>query len=542
MMNTKRGSIFDKHQFEIDIQNIIRNYQLDGFLKCSVNELKQSYTTDSSQIEISFSINESKRTVIGVILFEGNKEIKTTKLLKSIYTKPGNVLNSVTLTQDITQILNLYESLGFPFASASVKDISTYTDGSTEKLMITLTIKENDKVKIDKIVIEGNTDTKSEVILREIRLPKNNSITKETILEIKQRLDNIGYFENVELPKIVKYRNSTILQIKVKEGSTNTFDGILGYVPPLQNEDKGYFTGLVNLSLKNLFGTGRKIDARWQKQDKSSQELELKYLEPWFLNQPVNVNLSFLQRVQDSTYVRRNFGIKTDALISPRFSVSLLGNVDRVIPSSSVSVSGITLFDSRLLNAGTELRYDSRDYIFNPFSGILWKTGYTVGQKKVYNFASFKDVPQTFTVQRYLIDFDFYSSFFKRQSSLVSLHGAEVRSPKLENADYFRFGGTKTVRGYREEQFLASSIIWGNFELRYSLSRKTFASVFYDIGYYRKPFEDVTLQPEQKALIYGYGVGIRIETPLGIFGVSYALGKGDTPLEGKVHFGLINDF
>ena len=48
--------------------------------------------------------------------------------------------------------------------------------------------------------------------------------------------------------------------------------------------------------------------------------------------------------------------------------------------------------------------------------------------------------------------------------------------------------------------------------------------------------------PVQEGFIFGYGLGIRIETGLGMFGVSYALGKGDSILEGKVHFGLINDF
>jgi outer membrane protein insertion porin family len=79
-------------------------------------------------------------------------------------------------------------------------------------------------------------------------------------------------------------------------------------------------------------------------------------------------------------------------------------------------------------------------------------------------------------------------------------------------------------------------------ELRYSLTRKTFASVFYDFGYYFKPYDALALTPEDKNFIYGYGVGIRIETALGIFGISYALGRGDSFLQGKVHFGVINDF
>jgi outer membrane protein insertion porin family len=336
-----------------------------------------------------------------------------------------------------------------------------------------------------------------------------------------------------------------VLDIKVKEGNTNTFDGILGYVPPIQNEDNGYFTGLVNLSLRNLFGTGRRADARWQKETRSTQELELKYLEPWVLGYPFNANIGFLQRVQDSTYIKRNVSLKGEALITRSFSASLLANFERVIPTLNDNNEQIyNVFDSRTVSTGVEIKLDTRDYIYNPASGVLYRTSYQVGQKKIYNASAFPnlDIPADFTVQKGTVDLDFYYSFFRRQTSLVGVHGVEIRSPEFEIADYMRFGGSATVRGYREDQFLASRAAWANFELRYSLTRKTFASIFYDAGYYKKPYDALTMSPEQSGFIFGYGAGIRIETSLGIFGVSYALGKGDTFLEGKIHFGLINDF
>jgi outer membrane protein insertion porin family len=40
----------------------------------------------------------------------------------------------------------------------------------------------------------------------------------------------------------------------------------------------------------------------------------------------------------------------------------------------------------------------------------------------------------------------------------------------------------------------------------------------------------------------GYGIGIQVETGLGVMGVSFALGEGDSFSNGKIHFGLINEF
>ena len=47
--------------------------------------------------------------------------------------------------------------------------------------------------------------------------------------------------------------------IRVQEGNTNTFDGVVGYMPGTGTGDEGYLTGLVSVSMRNLFGTARKL-------------------------------------------------------------------------------------------------------------------------------------------------------------------------------------------------------------------------------------------------------------------------------------------
>lgn len=541
-MTVKAGSAFSEIQFELDLKNIIQNYQKAGYINCKITGSTKEYNFDSSDVSLFVNIEEGKQVFTGEVIFEGNKLYKTPYLESIIDTKPGKVLDASVLNRDLTDLLNLYEKKGYTFVSITVKNIEEYSEDNTNKLRVVIKIDENEKIKIDNIVIEGNTTTKKAVITREISLGENNLISRENLLEIKRRLENLGYFESVEQPKILKYRNSTVLMIKVKEGNTNTFDGILGYVPPSLSEAKGYFTGLVNLSIRNLFGTGRRVEARFQKEVKTTQELELRYLEPWLFGYPLNINLAFLQRIEDSTYIKRDVSVKSDALVSKKLTLSAIFNFGRVIPT--LTNNTFSIFDSRLLAAGIEIKFDSRDYVYNPFSGILYRTGYSVGQKKIYNASSFpgRDIPQDFTVQKGAVDLDFYYSFFKRQSSLVAVHGVEIRSPKFETADLYRFGGINSVRGYRDGQFLGSRVAWSNIEVRYSLSRKSFAAVFYDMGYYRRPEDDLFNIPAQEGFIFGYGLGIRIETGLGMFGVSYALGKGDSILEGKVHFGLINDF
>ncbi|MCP5062019.1 MAG: hypothetical protein GY936_06090, partial [Ignavibacteriae bacterium] len=145
-------------------------------------------------------------------------------------------------------------------------------------------------------------------------------------------LNRLRFFDPVEKPTY--YLNSKeegILKISLKEKSTNNFDGIIGYVPASRTDDKGYFTGIVNISLRNIFGTGRGAGIKWQQENRNTQELQIKYLEPWVLNFPVNFNLHLFQRKQDSSYVKRIYGGNLDYLATENITASLIVESESVI-------------------------------------------------------------------------------------------------------------------------------------------------------------------------------------------------------------------
>ncbi len=545
LMLSKKDGVFKEEQFRLDLKTIRDKYKSSGFLFTKFEEESVLFSEDSSFADIILKINEGEKVVIGEIVIEGNNVLNDNEILNSFVTKTGDVLNEAILNDDILELLKTYETRELPFAKISVKDISVYKSGEKNKLKIELFVTENSRVKIDQVKIKGNETTKENVILRELHLDKNKFITSKSLQEMKERLDRLNIFEFIDNPKIYSERNKTGsgLLIEVKEGNTNTFDGIIGYNPPSGENDNGYFTGLVNVSFRNLFGTGRRIDAKYQQEVKETQELEFKYLEPYFFNLPLNLNLGFLQRIQDTTYTLRNLDLKGDFLFSDKFTVSLIAGYNRVIPSDIVNPSFL-IADSRTFSSGVELRYDSRDNIFVPSKGFLYKSFYSYGNKRIFNITSLQNsgYSENYSLQRYYIELDFYSSFLKRQTALIKLFGGEVKSDKLEDSDFFRIGGNKFIRGYRNEQFLASRIASGNAELRYSISRKGFIFGFFDAGYFYRPEDVINNYQSQSGFLYGYGFGIRLESSLGIIGVSYALGKDDGLSDGKINFGLINDF
>jgi outer membrane protein insertion porin family len=118
----------------------------------------------------------------------------------------------------------------------------------------------------------------------------------------------------------------------------------------------------------------------------------------------------------------------------------------------------------------------------------------------------------------------------------------ELRGSDFENSDLFRLGGTMSLRGFREQQFLGNRIFWSNFEFRSLLTQRSYAFLFFDTGYYLRNEEPERLILKQEEFKIGYGLGLSLETGLGILAVSFALGQGDSFSDGKIHFGIINEF
>lgn len=537
-MVTKENKPFNLKQFELDLKSLRQKYKESGFLLALIKNFQLEFSQDSSYVDILIEINENEQVKIGKISFSGNKSVSESKILELFETRKGDVLNDNKLNNDIKSLLQYYEQMGLPFTTIEVSKMNIYYIDETPLLEINISINEGSKVKIDEIKISGNESTKDYVILREINLTEDRTISREQIEEIKFRLDRLNFFEKIEEPQVYTVKNTgkNGLLITVKEGNTNTFDGVIGYVPPANDNETGYFTGLVNLSFRNIFGTGRGISAKWQQERKSTQDLQLGYLEPYFLSLPVNINLSFNQRIQDSTYTKRNFEFKTEVMFSLRFSGTFIGGYERIIPSSDSNAVRL-VSDSRILFTGTEIKYDSRDNIFNPTKGILYSVSFIYGDKKVFSSES-----NNYSVKKYYSALNIFFSLFKSQVTLVKFFGGQITTSKFEDSDYFRIGGNKNIRGYREEQFLASRLAYNNLEFRYLIGRKSFVFGFFDYGYYFRDADVTGKINKQEGFLYGYGFGMQVETGLGIIGVSYALGKGDGFLDGKINFGLINSF
>ncbi|MEO8166855.1 MAG: POTRA domain-containing protein [bacterium] len=540
----KSSRAYAQPLLEKDIETIADNYRRRGYLAATIEP--RISNADTSAIDILFDITEGRQSLIGSITAGGSVQFTPRDIFGYFNLKPGDPLDESILEQDIDELLGRYERHGFPFAQARVVKLQARKGEETDTLDIVLNIDEGRQVTIDEIRVEGNKETNPAVVVRETRITSGEVFNPVKVDAIKPRLMRLNIFSDVSDPELYVRGGKNGLLIKVNEGSTNTFDGVVGYIPGNGEEQSGYLTGLVSVSMRNLFGSGRKLGFKWAREDRFSQELSVNYLEPWIFNLPANLGGSFLQRQQDSSYVRRELDFKAELMLSEELSVSALLKSENVIPSATDSTFS-RVFQSSIVSVGAEIQYDTRDEPYSPTSGARYRTDYQYGTKRISRIPSalIGSIPARSTVQRFTLDLDFYLSTFTRQVLAVGLHGRELRGGQPEEGEMFRLGGSRSLRGFRESQFIGSRLGWSNTEYRFLLARRSFFYGFIDAGYYFRPADDSRQVPVAKSagFKYGYGIGIQLETGLGVLAVSFAIGS-DTPsfTNGKIHFGLINDF
>ena len=522
------------------------HFGAEGYFHAEFQGSKIELSPDSQHVKLIIKIDEGEPTYVRKIFFTGLDTASDNNIFSSFDFLENHIYSKSNLEENILSALNYFQNNGYPFAKIIVSSFYFYTDTAKKDYFADIHINVNKErlCRIDKIEIAGNNKTQSNVIQRELRLKPGEVYSQKIIDDLPSRLNRLAFFEPVGNPRyFVDSKNEGILRIEVKEKVTNNFDGIIGYIPSTVSNQSGYLTGLVDVSLRNLFGTGRAAAIHWQQYNRSSQDLQLKYLEPWLFGYPFNLNLSLFQRQQDSTYVQRTVEASLEYLATDNVSASVFISTDAVIPTDNGNQI-FTVYNSSSLTTGLNIKVDTRDDPYAPTRGILFLNSYSFSKKTISGPVQFftPDLATSINLQRLTLDIGGYYELFNRQVIALGLHGRELRGQFFENSDLFRLGGASSLRGYSESQFLGNRVMWTNLEFRSLLTKRSFVFLFLDTGYYLRNADPSRNILKAEGFNVGYGLGMNIETGLGVLSVSFALAKGDSFSNGKIHFGIVNQF
>lgn len=533
------GSPWSSEAHRADLDRIRAGYRAEGFLEASVLEGGLRYSADSSAVELSVQIQENRRAVLGLVRFTGTEAVEEGEI-RSAFALASSEPFSVRLVEEgIRQILRTYEQNGLPLAAATIAELEVHQRDGDLAVDVTIAIDEGPESLVTGARISGNDRTREDVIVRELRLGRGRPFDPELPARARRSLERLDIFSSVSEPEYYVQPDGNLgLAITVREGNTNRFDGAIGYIPSAVEGQSGTVTGLLEFGFKNLLGTGRRLDARWRRIDRLSQDLALRYKEPWLFDLPVSVTGSFAQRKQDSSYVQRGFDAAAELMVTDEFSLGLSVTTTSVVPGqlsvpavSTNSSTGFALF----------VLYDSRDRPIASTTGALFQTSYERGSKRT-EAGPVSPVAANESRDRITADVEAYFMIRRPHVIAVAAHGRDIRTAALEVSDLYRLGGARTLRGYAEDQFAGSRVVWTNAEYRFLAGGRSYLYAFVDWGYVAVLAADDSPLVSSDIRPYGYGAGLLVETVLGIVDVSIAAGKDDTFSTAKFHLRLINEF
>lgn len=493
---------------------------------------------------VSVEIDEGPDARLAAVRLTGIDEADRVEIRRGVEFGPGDVLSLAALEDDIHSILDWYAARGHPFAAVapgilvaregegsilepSTLELSTLEPSTLGRPTLELSIDENLATRFGEVYLYGNDLTRDDVIVRETGIIEGAIYDARIVDAVSRRLEWLRIFSDVAEPVVFvdPVTGSASVGIVVSERPVNSISGLLGYAP--DPDGRGEFTGLVDMRLGNIAGTGRKASASWERLQSRHERITFRYEEPWLFGAPVNAGVRGEQAIRDTLYTTMEADLFVSAHFGPRTTITWSVGSERYIPGGAGEST------TEGYRTAVEAEYDLLDDALNPSRGAR------VGGGLEYRDQEVRDSGGRYRTGTLVIDCGLVIPTREAQAILlrIELTGMASTQDEIPFHEQITLGGANSLRGYREEQFRGSRVALGTVEYRFLLGRMSRAIVFVDAGYFYRQSPSFA-----KGTKLGYGIGLRGETGLGIIAIDYGLGEGDSLLDGKLHVGLIREF
>nr|WP_314735065.1 outer membrane protein assembly factor BamA [uncultured Campylobacter sp.] len=234
-----------------DPARIQDKYYQKGYLDATVSNPYLNAYMDNYTADLTYYVTEGEQYRVSSVDIEAPEflELDKEKILKDFRLESGDVMNSARLRQDIKKLDDMVADKGYAFVRINPKTEKNVED---KTVSIVYEVVPDEKVYIRNVQISGNDRTVDRVVRRELYLTEGNLYSRTDLQDSKDALKRTSYFDEVEIEEQRVGANQVDLLVKVKEASTGSISGGIGY---------GSSDGLLlnaSVSDTNVFGSGMK--------------------------------------------------------------------------------------------------------------------------------------------------------------------------------------------------------------------------------------------------------------------------------------------
>ena len=537
---TKSGRV-DREQVEDDLEAVVKHYRNYGYLRARLAnvEYKTSDNAEGRQrLHLKVTVEEGPRYMVRNVSFGPLKVYTQEELEPGLSMLNGDIYSLQKVSDDVTMIRRYYGAKGYADAEVrpDINEAGVAEDG-THLVDIRYEVTEGDPYKVGRINVRGNTKTRQHVILRELPLKPGENLNSVDLETAKKRLDNLNYFDQVEVSQGLSstsgYRDINVNVHEKMTGSLtlgvafSTVENVYLYTTVTQSnfDIRGFVNG------GTFVGGGQRLTVSG-KLGTEYTSASIYLLEPWFLDQKLALGneLYFSNSSYMSDYYEQeNYGWA----VSLRKAVSDLTSVKfeyRLEQYGIDTRNWAPIFfqeqkgDYTRSHFRVSCEYDSRDSMVTPRKGGHLETH--------LGYSGPGSTEQTYSVG--VSGSYYYNSFW---DSIFSINfGLEtVDAVSGDNVPIFErcyLGGPANLRGFRyhdvgliDEALSGDETMGGNssayvqFELTLPVVESVRFAMFVDVGFVHGDSFDFA--PNELAA--DYGIGLRINLPMGPLAVDYAI-------------------
>lgn len=431
---------YDAEKTNYDKELLRRFYLKKGYADFRVVSAIAELSPDKKSFTVTFVVDEGKKyNVTDVDIVSEIADVNAEDYKDFIEVETDEKYDSEAIDETVTALTDELGKKGYAFVEV-VPDVNKNT--ATGEADITFRIKEGSRFFIDRINIKGNTNTHDKVIRRELRINEGDAFNASKIKDSRRNVENLDYFEKVEITTTPKDNNRADLDIEVKEKSTGYFNVGIGY-----STVNGALvrTGITE---NNFRGLGQRLGFDVAVSQKS-QDFDVSFTEPYFLNRRLRAGVDLFHSRQDyqdeSSYdtkitggrLRTGWNYTDDLSQQLRYTLKQ----DEITSVGEYASKYIKAEQGKYTNSsvGTTFVYDKRDSAMFTREGYYLSAGTDVaglgGDEKYFKFDT--------KAYWYNTMADYYTLKLFMNAGMIEGYGDE--SVRLANR-YFL--GGYTMRGF----------------------------------------------------------------------------------------------
>ncbi len=326
---------YDPDRLAYDQQKLRQFYLTNGYADFRVVSSVAELTPDRRDFIVTYVVDEGERYKFGKVELDSQiRDIKPKDFQPLIRIKQGDWYDAQKIENTVDGLTETAGLLGYAFA-----DVRPQFDRDKDKreMNVTFAIGEAPRVYVERVQINGNTQTLDKVIRREFRLTEGDAFNSVKVKRSRDRLQGLGYFqEKLEIEqKPGSAPDKVILEANVQEKPTGELQVSAGY-SSLEN-----FILSLSIKQRNFRGRGQELRAS-ANISSYSKSIEAGFTEPYLFGRNLALGFDVFRRdyrsfrytttsTRDTTYtqVSTGFQVRTGFPITEYWAASFRYGLSR---------------------------------------------------------------------------------------------------------------------------------------------------------------------------------------------------------------------